>query len=73
MLLLSVDPGFGGQPFQRMVLPKAALLRGRFPDLHIMMDGGIGPGEIADAAAAAGVNVIVSGAPRPGTVTVRPR
>ena len=60
-----MDPGFGGQLFQHAVLPKAVLLRGRFPDLHIMMDGGIGPGETASAAAAAGINVIVSGAPRP--------
>eukprot|EP00741_Cyanophora_paradoxa_P013162 tig00000178_g12715.t1 len=36
-------------------------LRARFPALHIQVDGGISPGETADAAAAAGANVLVSG------------
>ncbi|KAK9819251.1 hypothetical protein WJX81_001188 [Elliptochloris bilobata] len=61
VLLLSVEPGFGGQAFQRGVLPKAAYLRRRFPDLHIQMDGGIGPGETVEAAAEAGVNIVVAG------------
>ena len=67
-----MDPGFGGQPFQHAVLRKAAVLRSFFPDLYIMMDGGIGPGETASAAAGAGVNVIVSGAHRPWDMTASP-
>ncbi len=62
VLLLSVEPGFGGQTFQAGALGKAACLRARFPDLHIQMDGGIGSGGVAEQAAEHGVNIIVSGA-----------
>jgi ribulose-phosphate 3-epimerase len=64
VLLMSVNPGFGGQKFIPYVLDKARALRaqadGRGLNLDIQMDGGIGPGNIAEVMAA-GVNVTVVG------------
>lgn len=72
VLVMTVTPGFGGQPFQASQLPKVAALRCRYPDLDIQVDGGLGPSTV-DAAAAAGANVIVAGtavfgAPDPAAV-----
>lgn len=62
ILVMSVNPGFGGQKFIDATVEKArrinALIGDRPIDLEI--DGGIGP-ETAKAAAAAGVNVFVAG------------
>jgi ribulose-phosphate 3-epimerase len=64
VLLMSVNPGFGGQKFIPYALEKARALRAyanaRGLDPDIQMDGGIGPGNIAEVAAA-GVNVAVVG------------
>jgi ribulose-phosphate 3-epimerase len=64
ILVMSVNPGFGGQSFLPLVLPKLRNLRqmidktGRDIDLEI--DGGIGP-DNARLVTDAGVNVIVAG------------
>jgi ribulose-phosphate 3-epimerase len=60
VLIMTVEPGFGGQKFMASELPKVAALRKRYPDLDIEVDGGLGPATI-DQAADAGANVIVSG------------
>lgn len=60
VLIMTVEPGFGGQKFMASELPKVAELRRRYPDLDIEVDGGLGPGTI-DQAAEAGANVIVAG------------
>lgn len=60
VLVMTVHPGFGGQKFMASELPKVRALRDRFPDLHIEVDGGLGPSTI-DQAADAGANVIVAG------------
>ena len=60
LLVMSVYPGFGGQKFMPSVLPKVKALRTMFPEANIQIDGGIGPQNIAEAAAA-GANVIVAG------------
>ena len=64
VLIMSVNPGFGGQKFIPYALDKARALRARADalgqDLHIQMDGGIGPQNIRDVIAA-GVNVAVVG------------
>ncbi len=63
-LLMTVNPGFGGQQFIRAVLPKIGELRAivemRGLPLDIEVDGGINPQTARDAIAA-GANVIVAG------------
>jgi ribulose-phosphate 3-epimerase len=62
VLVMSVNPGFGGQQFIRSAVDKigqlSAMTAGR--DIDIEVDGGITP-EHAGAVAAAGANVLVAG------------
>ncbi|BDU73114.1 ribulose-phosphate 3-epimerase [Mesoterricola silvestris] len=64
VLLMSVNPGFGGQSFIPRVLDKVrrldALRREREADFFIQVDGGVGPGN-AGALVAAGADVLVAG------------
>lgn len=60
VLLMSVHPGFGGQTFLEMVLPKIAALRAEQPTLSISVDGGIGE-KTGAACARAGANVLIAG------------
>ncbi len=60
VLVMTVEPGFGGQKFQHRCMPKVEALRSRYPELDIEVDGGLGLGTI-DTAAEAGANVIVAG------------
>ena len=59
-LVMTVHPGYGGQKFIADCLPKVTFLRGRRPDLDIMVDGGINA-ETAVMAAKAGANQFVAG------------
>ena len=60
MLIMTVEPGFGGQKFMEDMMPKVKLLWELYPDLDIETDGGIGDAN-AGIATLAGSNVIVSG------------
>jgi pentose-5-phosphate-3-epimerase len=60
VLIMTVEPGFGGQSFMADMMPKVKELRAAFPHIDIQVDGGLSPKTI-DAAAEAGANVIVAG------------
>ena len=65
VLLMTVNPGFGGQVFIPAVLPKIAELRRRLEErglghVHVEVDGGISP-ETAPLVARAGADVLVAG------------
>jgi ribulose-phosphate 3-epimerase len=64
LLLMTVEPGFGGQQFLDVVLPKIErarrMLSGRERSVWLQVDGGIGP-ETIERAAAAGADVFVAG------------
>ena len=64
VLLMTVEPGFGGQRFLDVVLPKIRrtreLLRDRESSVWLQVDGGIAPSTI-ERAAEAGADVFVAG------------
>lgn len=60
VLVMSVEPGFGGQSFMPEVLAKVKTLAARKPGIMIQMDGGI-TAETAKLAIAAGVRNLVAG------------
>jgi ribulose-phosphate 3-epimerase len=62
ILIMTVNPGFGGQSFIEDMVPKIRRLREMVGDrpVHIEVDGGV-TRETAPLVAAAGANVLVAG------------
>lgn len=60
VLIMTVNPGFGGQKYMADAAAKAAAVRRRFPDIQISIDGGIDSSTVSSAAAY-GANRFVAG------------
>jgi ribulose-phosphate 3-epimerase len=64
VLVMSVNPGFGGQSFLPAVLPKISRIRQMIDsagvDVDLEVDGGVGPANVAEIVRA-GARVIVAG------------
>jgi len=60
VLIMSVEPGFGGQGFMENCIPKIEQIRAGYPELDICVDGGINA-ETAKRVVAAGANALVAG------------
>lgn len=60
VLVMTVEPGFGGQRFMESTMPKIVKLREKCPELDIQVDGGINT-ETVKIAGRAGANVFVAG------------
>jgi ribulose-phosphate 3-epimerase len=60
VMIMSVEPGFGGQSFMSNSIPKISEIRTIAPNLYIEVDGGINA-ETAKLVTQAGANVLVAG------------
>jgi len=60
LLVMTVNPGFGGQAFIPNMLTKVRTLRAAAKDLPIIVDGGVNP-ETGRQCVEAGANVLVAG------------
>lgn len=60
VLIMSVNPGFGGQKFIPFTLDKIRKLRSVAPNIDIEVDGGINLSNVAEVVRA-GANIIVAG------------
>ncbi|UCH37268.1 MAG: ribulose-phosphate 3-epimerase [Candidatus Bathyarchaeota archaeon] len=64
LLIMSVDPGFGGQRFEPTILPKIekarSMIESRSFDIDLAVDGGINE-HVAPSVLQAGANVLIAG------------
>ena len=59
VLVMTVNPGFSGQKYITDVESKVQILRAKFPELEIEVDGGINP-ETSERASGAGANILAA-------------
>ncbi len=59
VLFMTVNPGFSGQKYIAEVESKVKILREKFPNLKIEVDGGINP-ETSERASEAGANILAA-------------
>lgn len=64
LLIMTVNPGFGGQDFIQTMLPKieraSELIKSQAPHIRLEVDGGLKPGNVAQAVRL-GVDAVVCG------------
>ncbi|KAG4304622.1 hypothetical protein PORY_002015 [Pneumocystis oryctolagi] len=60
VLIMTVEPGFGGQSFISSCISKIRTLRCKYPNLNLQVDGGLTETTVT-LAAEAGANIIVAG------------
>jgi ribulose-phosphate 3-epimerase len=60
VLVMTVEPGFGGQSFMEDTMEKVKIIREQCPNIDIQVDGGINA-KTAKEATKAGANVLVAG------------
>lgn len=60
VLIMSVEPGFGGQECNISTFDKIVEIKAKKPDVHISVDGGIN-GKTAPLARAKGADLLISG------------
>lgn len=60
VLVMTVEPGFGGQSFMTDMMEKVRVLKAKKPELLVQVDGGIHLGTISTASKA-GVDICVAG------------
>lgn len=60
VLVMTVEPGFGGQSFMGDMMSKVTAVRTHYPNMDIQVDGGIDLKNI-ETVSSAGANMIVAG------------
>ena len=60
LLVMTVEPGFGGQSFMNEMMSKVCKARQRYPELIVQVDGGLNM-ETTPIAVQNGANAIVAG------------